>query len=154
MFHRSLQRGSPHVSHGIRPLPLSSTSSDWSTRAVQRTWRTLGALSVGIGIINAFIPILPTTVFLLIGAWAYGKGDPVLRERLLQHPRFGHPLRLWVEKRQISRRGKVAAIGGIVLSGATTAFALGARPLMWGIGGGLAVLCTYLATRNEPSPTC
>lgn len=110
----------------------------------------MGALFFGIGLVNAFLPVMPTTVFLLIGLWAYGKGDPLMRERLLAHPKFGPSLRLWVEKRQISRKGKAAAITGIAASASLTAYALGPRPLMWGIVGGLGLLCTYLATRSEP----
>lgn len=144
--------GSLSHSHGIRPLPSSQNRSDWGERAVQRTWRTLGALCVAIGLINAFIPVLPTTVFLLLGVWAYGKGDPALRQKMLHHPKFGNSLRLWVEQRQISRKGKIGAILGIAASGAITAAALGTRPLMWAICGGLAVLTAYLATRPEPAP--
>lgn len=124
---------------------------DWSDQALARTWRTVGTVSMGIGIINAFLPLLPTTVFLLIGVWAYGKGDPQLRERLLNHPRFGHPLRLWVEKRQISRKGKLGAILGIGLSGAFTAAMVGPKLITWAVLGGLGALCAYLLTRSEPT---
>jgi uncharacterized membrane protein YbaN (DUF454 family) len=124
--------------------------SDWGHKAAQRTWKTLGSVCFAIGIINAFIPLLPTTVFLLIGVWAYGKGDPALRERLLQHPRFGASLRLWVEKRQISRKGKIGAVGGICLSAAFTATAIGPKPIMWVIVGGLLGLSAWLAMRDEP----
>ncbi len=123
---------------------------DWSERALQRTWRTVGSLCFAIGIVNAFIPLLPTTVFLLIGVWAYGKGDPAMRERLMNHPRFGPSLRLWVEKRQIKRAGKVGAVTGIALSAAFTAVMIGPRPIMWAIVTGLLLLSAYLATRPEP----
>lgn len=140
--------------HGIRPASAPtaySSGQDWGERALQRTWRSVGAVFFGIGIFNAFVPVLPTTVFLLIGLWAYGKGDPRMRERLLAHPRFGPSLRLWVEKKQISRKGKVGAIFGIATSAAITAYALGPRPMMWVIVGGLGALCAYLATRSEPA---
>lgn len=149
------QLGRNRRPHGIRPASAPTAYSggqDWGERALQRTWRSVGALFFGIGIVNAFVPVLPTTVFLLIGLWAYGKGDPRMRERLLAHPRFGPGLRLWVEKKQISRKGKVAAISGIAASAALTAYALGPRPLMWAILGGLGALCAYLATRAEPAP--
>jgi len=123
---------------------------DWSERAAQRTWRTVGAVCFAIGIINAFLPLLPTTVFLLIGVWAYGKGDPAMRERLLSHPRFGCGLRRWVERREIHRAGKVAACGGIALSAAFTVWMAGSRPLTWAIVAGLVGLMAYLATRPEP----
>ncbi|WP_294635407.1 YbaN family protein [uncultured Aquabacterium sp.] len=126
--------------------------ADWSQPALERTWRTVGMLSMAVGVINAFIPLLPTTVFLLIGVWAYGKGDPAMRERLLNHPRYGRSLRLWIENRQITRRGKLAAVGGIALSAAITATALGPSPVMWFVVAALVGLSAYLATRAEPAP--
>jgi len=137
--------------HGIRPVVARMGGRDWGERALQQTWRSLGAIFFGIGVINAFLPVMPTTVFLLLGLWAYGKGDPRMRNRLLAHPRFGPTLRLWVERRQISRKGKLAAIGGIASGAAITAVMLGPRPLLWGVLGGLAALSLYLATRAEPT---
>lgn len=153
MAHRFLHSMPADAGHGIRPLSDLGAQADWSERALQRTWRSVGGLCVLIGLVNAFVPVLPTTVFLLAGAWAYGKGDPALRERLLNHPRFGRGLRLWVEQRQITRRSKVAAIAGISASGALTVATLGSRPLTWSIGAGLLGLCAYLVTRSEPRPT-
>lgn len=112
-----------------------------------RIWRAVGAMSVAVGIVNAFIPLLPTTVFLLIGVWAYGKGDPRLRQRLLDHPRYGPSLKRWVEHRQISTRGKIAACLGIAISMVFTAWMVGAKPVTWLVDGGLAILILYLITR-------
>lgn len=141
-----------HHAHASSPGRQRHGRTDWSQPALERTWRTVGMASMVIGVINAFIPLLPTTVFLLIGVWAYGKGDPAMRERLLHHPRYGRGLRLWIENRQITRRGKLAAVGGIALSAAVTAATLGPRPVMWVIVTGLAGLSLYLATRAEPAP--
>lgn len=124
---------------------------DWSERALARTWRTVGTISFTIALINAFIPLLPTTVFLLIGLWAFGKGDPLMRERLMMHPRFGPSLRLWVERRQITRKGKMAACCGIALSAAFTAAVMGPKPATWAVMAGLTGLCMFLATRAEPT---
>jgi uncharacterized membrane protein YbaN (DUF454 family) len=107
------------------------TNMDWGDKALARTWKSVGTLCFAIGIVNAFIPLLPTTVFLLLGIWAYGKGDPEMRDRMLQHPKFGPSLRRWVEHRQISRVGKLGACLSIVL--------------------GLGALCAWLATRDEPT---
>lgn len=144
----------PVAGHEPRPGAVMPTAlrPDWSERALQRTWKSVGAVCFAIGVINAFIPLLPTTVFLLIGLWAYGKGDPAMRQRLLAHPRFGPSLRLWVEHQQISRKGKVAAVLGITASAAFTAAMIGpGKPVLWFILAGLALLCAYLATRAEPS---
>lgn len=130
-----------------QPAPSVSTPSSLSNRA----WRVLGATSFAIGVANAFIPLLPTTIFLLIGVWAYGKGDPAMRQRLMAHPRFGPGLRRWVEHRQISRRGKWAACLGIAGSAAITAALVGMKPITWMVDVGLVVLMVYLATRPEPA---
>lgn len=78
-------------------------------------WRILGFTSVGIGIVNAFIPLMPTTVFLLIGAWALGKSSPEWRAKLMAHPRFGRALRDWEDGRRVSSRGKRMAAAGMAL---------------------------------------
>ena len=127
-------------------VPITPTPSSLSNRA----WRALGAASFAIGVANAFIPLLPTTIFLLIGVWAYGKGDPAMRQRLMEHPRFGPGLRRWVEHRQISRRGKWAACLGIGASAAITAAIVGMKPITVMVDVGLVVLMVYLATRQEP----
>lgn len=112
-----------------------------------RTWRTVGTVSIAIGLINAFIPLLPTTVFLLVGLWAYGKSDPHLRKRLLAHPRFGAALRRWVDHGQISARAKTGACASIAVSGLITYAVAGSRPVVWFILAGLAGLMAYLVSR-------
>ncbi len=115
-------------------------------------WRVLGTVSVAIGVINAFLPLLPTTVFLLIGAWAYGKGAPEWRERLLAHPRFGPPLRHWQNGRCMTRRAKRAALSGMACSFTVTWAALGNVLPVAAIGADLLLLAAYLVQRPEPAP--
>jgi uncharacterized protein len=113
-------------------------------------WRMFGAASVAIGIVNAFIPLLPTTVFLLIGAWAWGKGAPEWRARLLDHPRWGEPLRLWANGQQVSRRGKRMATLGIATSWVLSAVLIGPTTAVLAVGLGLAALDAWLWWRPEP----
>ena len=55
----------------------------------RRAWRALAFVCVTIGAVNAFLPLLPTTVFWIVAAWALSKSSPELSRRLLEHPRFG-----------------------------------------------------------------
>ncbi|WP_280156345.1 YbaN family protein [Piscinibacter sp. XHJ-5] len=121
-------------------------SAAWHATA----WRVFGAASVAIGIVNAFIPLLPTTVFLLIGVWAWGKGAPEWRARLLAHPRWGEALRLWVNGRQVSRRGKRMATLGIATNWVLSAVFIGPTTAVLAASLGLAALVAWLWWRPEP----
>ena len=53
----------------------------------------LGTLSLGLGILGIFLPLLPTTPFLLLTAALYFKGSPRLYQWLLNHKYFGTYIR-------------------------------------------------------------
>jgi len=65
-------------------------------------------------VVGAFLPVMPTVVFMIIAAWCYARGNPALKRKLLAHPTFGPPVRDWEEHRAISLRGKVLGIAMIV----------------------------------------
>src|SRR5512137_2634675 len=79
-------------------------------------WRILGLAFVGLGILGAFLPLLPSVVFFLLAAWAFGKGAPEWRQRLHDHPRYGPPLRQWADGGRVSRRGKRLAVTAMAVS--------------------------------------
>lgn len=72
-------------------------------------WRCLAAAAVLLGFIGIFVPGLPTVPFLLLAAWAAGKGWPALERWLLAHPRYGDSIRRWREHGAVPRRAKWAS---------------------------------------------
>ncbi|WP_299821078.1 YbaN family protein [uncultured Jannaschia sp.] len=72
-------------------------------------WVACGAVSFGLGMIGILLPLLPTTPFLIVAAWTFGKGSPALRHRLMDHPRVGGALRDWEAHGAIARRDKALA---------------------------------------------
>ena len=66
----------------------------------------LAYVSIGLGAIGAFLPLLPTTPFLLLAAWSAAKGSPALHRWLYEHPRFGGALIAWEQQRAVSTRAK------------------------------------------------
>ena len=89
-------------------------------------WFTLGCLFVALGVIGAFLPVMPTTVFLILAAWAFARSSPRLEAWILHHPRFGPSVRAWRENGAIPPRAKGFATAGIV--GGFIIFHLSARP--------------------------
>lgn len=69
-------------------------------------WTTLGIACLICGVIGIFLPLLPTTPFLLLTAFAFSKGSPRFHKMLLENRLFGPAIRNWEEKRTISRKVK------------------------------------------------
>lgn len=76
----------------------------------------LGWFNVGLGILGLFLPLMPTTVFLLIALWLFSKSSVRFHRWLYDHPRLGGPLRAWHSHRAIPLPAKRAAIGMMSLS--------------------------------------
>ena len=70
----------------------------------------LGSLSIGIGILGIFLPLLPTTPFLLLGAACYIRGSRKLYTWLIQHKWLGAYIINYRENRSISRKTKITSI--------------------------------------------
>jgi len=70
----------------------------------------------GLGIIGAFLPVLPTTPFLLLAAWAATRGSPELDRWLHEHPRFGPPLIAWEQQGAVSTPAKWLACSLMAVS--------------------------------------
>jgi uncharacterized protein len=78
----------------------------------------LGLLSLGLGIVGVFLPLVPTTPFLLLAAYLFSRSSRRFQDWLLNHPRLGPPIREWRRSGAIPVRGKVLAVVSLVASGA------------------------------------
>ncbi|WP_394663195.1 YbaN family protein [uncultured Sphingomonas sp.] len=95
-------------------------------RAIRFGWLALGVFCVGLGIVGALLPLMPTTIFLILAAGCFARSSPRLEAWLLDHPRFGPTLRAWRRDGAMSRRAKGMACGGMAIGYAI--FLLTARP--------------------------
>ena len=112
-------------------------------------WRVLGLAFVGLGILGAILPLLPSIVFFLLAAWAFGKGSPAWRQRLLDHPRYGPPLRQWADGGRVSRRAKRLAVSAMAASFLLSLMTIGPGIPVAVVGVVLAVVGTWLWRRPE-----
>ena len=79
----------------------------WPIRVL--LWAT-GTLFVGIGVLGIFLPLLPTTVFLLIAAACYARSSERAYRWLMTNRWFGQYLRNYQEERGATMSSKVITI--------------------------------------------
>lgn len=69
----------------------------------------LGLVALGLAILGAVLPLLPTTPFVLLAAYCFARSSKRLHAWLLSHPYFGPIIRNWQASGAIAPRHKFAA---------------------------------------------
>lgn len=118
-----------------------------SNPALRYIWLGLGFLFTGLGFVGAFLPILPTTVFLLIAAYFFARSSPRFYNWLMNNRMFGTLLRDWKDGKGLPLKAKIMAVSLIALTIGFSAFIV---PIL--VVKILLILCgvgvsTYLITR-------
>lgn len=119
---------------------------------IRALWIVVGVLATGVGAAGIFIPLLPTTPFLLVAAFAFARGSSRLHRWLLAHPRLGRVILDWQRHGSIARPVKLLALATMALSVTATA-ALGFA--LWIVASqalALAAAALFIVTRPEPPP--
>jgi uncharacterized membrane protein YbaN (DUF454 family) len=86
------------------------TESIRPRRAVRILLVTAGTLAVGLGVLGIFLPLVPTTPFLLLAAWCYARGSERVYKRLLANRWLGPYIRNYREGRGMTMRVKVSTL--------------------------------------------
>ncbi len=115
---------------------------------MRRLYLAGGIIAVALGAVGAALPIMPTVPFLLLAVFCFARSNPEWERRILDHPQWGPQVRDWTERRAISRRAKVMAIGAMTVGAVVTWYTLG-HPWYWISVAVLVVAGSWIATRNE-----
>lgn len=104
---------------------------------------------MALGIVGVFLPLLPTTPFLLLAAACFVRSSPRMHARLVAHPRLGPFLEQWRRERSIPLAAKRRAYALVVLCFAVS---IALAPVFWVrvglglLGLGLLVFLSRLRT--------
>ncbi len=79
-------------------------------------WFGIAWISFVLGIIGAFLPIIPTTPFLILSAYLFSKSSPRFHAWLLALPIAGRGIKDWQDNRVIRPRAKVLCATMITFS--------------------------------------
>jgi uncharacterized membrane protein YbaN (DUF454 family) len=113
----------------------------------------LGGAALALGMVGVFLPILPTTPFVMIAAGCFSASSPKLYKKLANTKYFGEYVRSYREKTGISKRARIV---GITFLWATLIISsvLVRRPTVWLILGivGIAVTVHILTIRRSGNP--
>jgi uncharacterized membrane protein YbaN (DUF454 family) len=81
-----------------------------ATRAARLTWIGIGVAAIALGSVGVVLPLLPTTPFVLVAAFAFAKSSDRLHNWLVNHYVFGPLIDDWNRYGAISMTTKVVAI--------------------------------------------
>jgi uncharacterized membrane protein YbaN (DUF454 family) len=110
---------------------------------------TAGLLCTALAVVGAFLPVLPTTPFLLLAAACFARSSPSFHQRLLANRLFGSYLQQWDRERTIPPEARRKAYGLLVVTFAISIVLVGGlwlRLMLAAIGGGLIIFLASLST--------
>ncbi|MET0365903.1 MAG: YbaN family protein [Sphingobium sp.] len=111
----------------------------------------LGLICVGLGIIGALLPLMPTTIFLILAAGCFARSSPRLEAWLLGHKQFGPTLTAWRSEGAIGARAKAMACTGIAVGYGLFWWRAHPGPLLAiGVFAIIAACVLYILTRPLP----
>jgi uncharacterized protein len=124
-----------------------------SCPGVRQALLVLGWSCVALGIAGIFLPVMPTTVFLLIAAWAFSRSSHRFHRWLYNHPRLGRTVRDWHAHRVIPVRAKLLAVTMMAASVTVLAVFVQAHwALPVAVGTLLALIAAYIVSRPSVAP--
>jgi len=114
-------------------------------------WLLTGLAAVFLGAVGVVLPLLPTTPFLLVAAFAFARSSTRLNQWLREHRSFGPLIHNWHREGSIDRKVKRNAIIVILMTPVIT-WLLGAP--LWVIACQVVVLSAaaiFILTRPLPT---
>ncbi|TPW33565.1 DUF454 domain-containing protein [Martelella alba] len=110
-----------------------------------------GWLMVGLAIVGAVLPIMPTVPFLIVAAAFFARSSPELEARLMNHKHFGPSLVQWRRHGAISTPAKLLAVTAMAGSFMSVLF-FAEPPLVVLVAFALVLLTSAVFVVTRPRP--
>jgi len=133
------------------PVPHPPICDILHTIMMRALWLCLGCLMLALGVIGAFLPVMPTTIFLILAVGCFSRSSPRLEKWLLDSPTYGPSLRAWREQGAVSRKGKTYASLGMAAGYVLFYWSANPSPLL-AIGVGIFFLASAAYVLSRPGP--
>ena len=105
----------------------------------------LGLISLGLGFLGIFLPVLPTTPFLLLASFLFLKSSPSLYQWLMDHPRFGPYIKNFMIHKSLPLHVKVVSVSMVWLTLLYCAFFVAGH---WALSALFIVLATAITIHS------
>ena len=112
----------------MEPTPLQTPAP------IRWLWIAFGGLCVALAFIGIALPLVPTTPFLLLAAFAFAKSSPRLHAWIIGHKRFGPMIANWNDHGAISRPTKIISLSAMAAM----------PPLSWTLGAPMWTIVTQI----------
>ncbi|MEE9313708.1 MAG: YbaN family protein [Rhizobiaceae bacterium] len=110
----------------------------------------IGGISLVLGIVGIVLPVLPTTPFILLSLFCFGKSSQRLHDWLISHPRVGPEIHAWRNHGAISKKAKISAVT-LMAAGMIFSIAVGLKPIILIVQGTIiSSVALFLITRPMP----
>jgi uncharacterized membrane protein YbaN (DUF454 family) len=117
---------------------------------------TIGWISLGLGAIGLFVPVLPTTPFVLLAAACFLRSSERLHRWLVEHPTFGTHIADYLEGKGLTRKTKIVALATLWGSVAVSTIYFVPVPIadaiIVAIAAGVTIYLLNLPTSSEEDP--
>lgn len=141
------------LSKGERPVEAVKPFLNRQTGPLVRTGRliliVIGSISVGLGVLGIFLPMLPTTPFLLLASFCFMRSSPRIHFWLINHRVLGEYLYFYTKHRAIMKRTRLTALASLwatLLLSALIIDKLQVRLIMLAFGAAVSVHLMKLRT--------
>ena len=129
----------------IEPRPISKNPM------MRLIWMTLGGLALLAGLIGILLPVVPTTPFIILAAFLFGKGSRTIELWLLNHHTFGPMIADWRKNGAIAPKYKAMGVSMMVCAFGLSLYLRLPATALTAQGICLIGAATYILTRPNGS---